>query len=1384
MYILGSDPNDFLINLAAGFAQRLLERGGRLARDAALGTEQEHALQRVLERAFTHVYAQLVENGEEGESAEQVVEALHWIAEEFDAAELLFEQVLASTPSADAVSQLLDEGGFEYDLIPTNDMAAALIVGFHAGVEAEASIHDNPLFEAVMVAGQKQIIGLLAEALNRSQQPPEPPRKTRIFLSYVRSDDEPFVKRLYEDLKDEFDVWWDRVSMPNRGPTFTQEIRDAIEQADRLLLVAGTGALSSDYVKYEWMYAYEIGKAINIALRKCDYTDLPEELKNYDAPDFREDADYDERLQTLVRQMTEPVAPMGQFHDVPALPPHFLQRPDALDALRDLVIADVNKPTLITAEKRVTAVEGMSGIGKSGLATAFAHDRKVRSAFPNGIVWVTAGRKPSLFELYRAVGIALGDELRNYRDESTARQNAQHMLQDKKCLLILDDVWELLVGRAFRDLIHGTPARLLITTRNLQINDVLNANEYRLDLIGPSQAVDYLRSWVGRDDPDLVKVAQKLGYLFLALKLAGARMKKDGLIGAEYLATFDRVSRMKIDRQSTDREDSLEASIALSVDAAFMDEEEKLLYHTFGIFQEDATIPQQTILQLWAYLRPNVDTFDLSEILTALVDLALVERHEDKTITLHNLLHSYAREKLGERYIQTHQDLLDSYRVEQWHELPPGEPYLWRNIAYHLTETKQTDILCALLLCFDWLQAKLDATDANALLSDFAGLTDDEPLRLLESAISMSAHAITDDKHQLAGQLVGRLIGHSANHPKLASFVEQARAYENYPALLPQLPTLTPAGGPLIRTIPLQGTCNAMAFTDDGDHAIVVDRNHIRVFEIATGTLLTDFAQHTERVSAVAVKDDIVASGDGEGTVKVWRWRDGTLLTDFTQHTDEISAVAVQGDIVVSCDSGGTVKVWRWAEEELLTDFTLHTERVNAVAVQGDIVVSGSWDHTVKVWRWEDGTLVTDLTQLTQHTDKVYALAIQGEIVVSGAANGTMKAWRWRDGTLLTNFTQHTGAGAIFAVAVQGEIVVSGDGGSTVKVWRWADGKLLTDFTLHTGVISAVAVQGDIVISGSCPDNIVKMWRWKGGTRQIEFKPHQDIVNSVAIQDHIVVSGSLDHTVKVWRWEDGELLKEFKFHTWHVGEVVVQGDIIVFTWGRMVRVFRWRDEVLITDFRLHTDEAMSVVKQGEIIVSGSRDRTVKVWRWQDGTLLADLRQHSEWVSAVAMQGEIVVSGSADRTVKVWRWADGTLLTDFSQHVGPVYAVALQDDIVVSGDGGPVGAGGTVKVWRWEDGMLLTNFTQHTRGVYAVAVQGKIVVSGSDDGTVKAWRWDTGEILAAFTSDSLIHSLAIDPDQHIIVAGDFSGHVHVLRPNATLLRLMAGERYAKNASGSI
>src|SRR5690606_22810057 len=268
--------------------------------------------------------------------------------------------------------------------------------------------------------------------------------------------------------------------------------------------------------------------------------------------------------------------------------------------------------------------------------------------------------------------------------------------------------------------------------------------------------------------------------------------------------------------------------------------------------------------------------------------------------------------------------------VQQWHHLPQAEPYLWQHIAHHLREAEKLPTLCQLLLDFDWLQAKLDATDPNALLADFeAALASQtaeagQPLRLVESAISLSAHVIGGDKAQLAGQLYGRLLGHKDSQSALGPLLEQAGAFASVPSLIPQLPTLSQAGGALIRTIPLEADGRALALTEDGAHVVVADGEHVKVFRIQTGELLTDFTAHTDWVNAVVVAGDLALSASGDGRVKVWRWGSGEVLTDFTAHTGWVSAVAVAGDLALSASGDGRVKVWRWGSGEVVIDFTAH----------------------------------------------------------------------------------------------------------------------------------------------------------------------------------------------------------------------------------------------------------------------------------------------------------------------------------------------------------------------------------------------------------------------------------------------------------------------------
>ena len=227
-----------------------------------------------------------------------------------------------------------------------------------------------------------------------------------IFISYARDDDEPFVRQFHSDLIHHgFDVWWDRKTMESRGRTFLQEIRDAIAAVETVILVIGPSAVKSAYVSAEWRYALESCKVVIPILRlgdrsqvppelaKRDYMLVPEQLSLFHCPDFRTTRPYTEALDEIVRILGKAVPPLATLFGVDALPPHFMPRQDALDHLRQTVLADVFQPTVITSARQTAGLQGMGGIGKSVIAASFARACDTRRAFGDGVIWLRFGQQ-------------------------------------------------------------------------------------------------------------------------------------------------------------------------------------------------------------------------------------------------------------------------------------------------------------------------------------------------------------------------------------------------------------------------------------------------------------------------------------------------------------------------------------------------------------------------------------------------------------------------------------------------------------------------------------------------------------------------------------------------------------------------------------------------------------------------------------------------------------------------------------------------------------------------------------------------------------------------------------------------------------------------------
>ena len=363
---------------------------------------------------------------------------------------------------------------------------------------------------------------------------------TSIFLSYARDDDEPFVRRLYDRLTNaRFDVWFDRVSMPSRQLTFYQEIRDAISASDRLVLVVGPDAISSEYVKQEWRFAYfEALKCVNpiVRLNGHDvdgkpidgYSLIPEDLHLVHAEDFRRDDQFETHTENLIRQLSEALPPAGKLVAVPELPPHFVAQPDRVNALRDILLADLTKPVVVSGAAGRVGVQGMGGIGKSVLASALAHRPEVRRAFPDGVYWVTLGQEPRIEELQQSLLKALGEE-GIFAGVESGKQKLREALAQRAVLLVLDNVWQRPHAEAFN--VTGARCRLLLTTRDAGLVTALASreNHYQVQLPTAAEAEALLSKAVGTKGPlplDARAVIEQCGRLPLGLALCGGMVRR------------------------------------------------------------------------------------------------------------------------------------------------------------------------------------------------------------------------------------------------------------------------------------------------------------------------------------------------------------------------------------------------------------------------------------------------------------------------------------------------------------------------------------------------------------------------------------------------------------------------------------------------------------------------------------------------------------------------------------------------------------------------------------------------------------------------------------------------------------------------------------------
>jgi len=554
-----------------------------------------------------------------------------------------------------------------------------------------------------------------------------------------------------------------------------------------------------------------------------------------------------------------------------------------------------------------------------------------------------------------------------------------------------------------------------------------------------------------------------------------------------------------------------------------------------------------------------------------------------------------------------------------------------------------------------------------------------------------------------------------------------------------------------------------------------------------------------------------------------WEWRylwqrsrgDDLITLRHGQAQVDGIAFSPDGRFLASGDNQGTIRMWDWAKTQQVASVSWSTTTdVLQFSRDGRWLASSGLRHGVCLWGWNPPVLRPLLTPLTDATVEGFWLG-DSELIAVDLDRQLRLRWRLPAGQELDRgpvVSEITFAEEPWSVFSPDGRLLATSTNNSILLWDAHTGVQLQALTNHAALAHPLAFSRDgrVLATGDFNGGL-KLWDAETWQERASTNAHQVITERADFSPDgkLLVTCSYDHTLKLWGVSPFRELGPLRGHLAEIYDVrfspdgqwiaSASADGTVKLWRPMVKPPESHSRGLPPDLRV-----WSLAPDGQWLLLVFADHTFSLWDLRDetswpgaprrplgasnvtaavvfagGQRLAlghndgrlTLHEADTWrvtrelsgldaaITAMgcSLDGQTLAAQSADHRMKAWRLPDGAEVGSFARTNHHMF-----ERVPVSPDGRTVvtlGFSGTVEFWTLPD--LRPRTLKLSEAMYVTGVaffhDGRVATC-SVDKTARIWDLATpNQPLSMMYSDLTgFRSLALSPDERRLAVGDDIG----------------------------